>query len=218
MTHTHKQIQENTYVRELTVFDSEELRAIRLESLKSYGQIFDNFYAHELSRPISYWEEQSTQTSDHCFFGLFAYDELIGIMASRRWENDVSGRTAFWWSNYTKPAFRGLGLTRDLYQKRINWSQKNGMNHATAYVLDSAKRPQKILENLGGRITYEEDMSFFGGPCAKWKWYRVPLLPALATGDAGNAALTKGLTQTADLVGLAAPHHADGKARRTAGG
>lgn len=160
-------------VRELTPFDAEELREIRLESLRHYGAIFDNFHKKESEKPLSYWIEQSTQTPDHCFFGLFDEDELIGVMAARKWEERPDDRIAFWWGNYTKPAYRGIGAARSLYQLRAAWTARQGFKTAVFYILDGAARPTEIMLKHGAVKTHSEPMRFFDGPEALWNWYEI---------------------------------------------
>lgn len=162
--------------RALTPVDADDLRDIRLESLRHYGAIFDNFHAQESLKPASYWEQQTTPTPHHCFFGLFFNDELVGVMAARRWEKDPTGKTALWWGNYTKPDFRGLRATKALYQKRIDWSRRQGMVRAMAYVLDGTERPASILRKIGSKIIRSEEMRFADGPPALWHWHEVPLM------------------------------------------
>jgi GNAT superfamily N-acetyltransferase len=168
-------IEQHFYARELTVIDAEDLREIRLESLRHYGEIFRNFYEEEAQKPIEYWIKQCTETQSHCFFGLFHDGELVGVMASRQWEERPGEPIAFWWGNYTRPDFRHLGAAKVLYQKRIEWTKARGFERAFVYVLDGADRPESILQKLGGQKMYSQEMRFAGGPPALWHWYDVPL-------------------------------------------
>ncbi len=54
-------------------------------------------------------------------FGLFAGDDLIGITGVVTDRDDPTGKTAVLVMSYIRPAYRGRGLTAQLYEARLNW-------------------------------------------------------------------------------------------------
>jgi RimJ/RimL family protein N-acetyltransferase len=163
--------------RALTAIDAEDLREIRLESLRYYGRIFDNYHATEAAKPIDYWVEQASETPSRCFFGLFNNNnDMIAVMAARKWEKCPDGRTALWYGNYIVPQYRGLGFSADLYQCRLDWCQTHRYDKAIAFVQDDIGRSAEILKKLGATKTHSEKISFHGGPAALWHWYEIDLV------------------------------------------
>lgn len=163
--------------RALTIFDAEDLREVRLESLRHYGKIFENFHAREAQKPIEYWEKQCTETAEHCFFGTFFNDELVGVSAARKWEELPKDHVALWWGNYMKREYQDIGASRQRYIQRIEWCKRRGFSKAVLYVLDGATRPESIIQKLEGQKIDSRKMSFADGPEALWHWYELNLLP-----------------------------------------
>lgn len=160
-------------VRPLTAFDAEDLRDIRLESLRHYGAIFDKFHAQESAKPSQYWNELCKDTRNGCFFGLFYGDELAGVMGAKTTQDDPNA--ALWYGNYTRPAYRGMGAVGPLYQLRADWTRDSGYKAALLYILDGATRPQAIIERMGAKRIHSEQMRFAGGPPALWHWYAIKI-------------------------------------------
>jgi len=166
--------------RNLTADDAVYLRMIRLEALKFYGKDFDKLHDREILQPISYWEELAKGMDIGQFLGLYNDDELVGIMCTRIWEKDTSGKTAFWWGNFTLPQYRSRGIVKALYQHRIDWAEERGCNKAVAYVHGAhTARPVSILKKLGGVYTHTEMVKH--GPCEpiSCDWYTIPFPRAL---------------------------------------
>lgn len=160
----------------LTVDDAESMRAVRLESLIYYGDMFTSFYNQERQKPMSYWRDQCTEQPDRCWFGLFDGTHLVGLQATRLWEESPDVPVAFWWGNYGKPEIRNLGGMRLLYEKRLAWAAKRRCPHIMVYVLEGQERPTEILLSLGAEYIYTKNMSHGGGPEVPWIWMKIPLV------------------------------------------
>jgi len=52
---------------------------------------------------------------------LFDEKKLIGITATFTWRGDKTGATALLAMSYIDPGYRGRGLSRMLYEARLNW-------------------------------------------------------------------------------------------------
>lgn len=156
--------------------DAEQMRDVRLESLDYYGAMFECFKRKEADRPIDYWKDQCTEKPDHCWFGAFADQKLIGLQGIRIWgESTPEKPTALWWGNYVKPEYRGQGAMKPLYMARLNWAKDHDCDHAVGYVLGGKERPLSILLSLGAKHMFTREMSHGGGPAVPWHWYKIPL-------------------------------------------
>jgi GNAT superfamily N-acetyltransferase len=57
-----------------------------------------------------------------CVFALFENDRLIGFAAVFTWRGDPTGQSGVLAMDYIEPTYRGHGLSRPLYQGRIDWA------------------------------------------------------------------------------------------------
>jgi len=107
-------------IRAMEPADWAAVRAMRLAALKaspgSYSLSYDE---------VATWSEEFWQTeikgADHQIFGLFDGQNLIGITAAFTWRGDQSGKTALLAMSFIAPEYRGRGLSRRLYDARLNW-------------------------------------------------------------------------------------------------
>ena len=131
--------------RQLTVSDVAQFKELRLESLRWYGKVFEQYHASYQRRDMDWWQEYVTPTSDKVWFGAFASDELVGIQAIRL---DQPG-SVFGWGNYIKPAWAGRKMMLPLYKKRLAWAQQKQCDVMRVYTLDGEDRVARILIKLG---------------------------------------------------------------------
>lgn len=171
-------------VRELVPQDAESLRAIRLETLLHYGELFANLHHEEQSQSPAYWRDLATERLDRCFFGLFEKGAMIGVNAARLWEENP--KKALGWGNFIRPAYRGRGLAKLLYGKRLEWVKEGNLDGLMVYILDGNTRPLKLLSQQGAKLIFQRKMSFSGGPERLFHWYEVPTVrqsPNIRDGD-----------------------------------
>ncbi|MDE1901114.1 MAG: GNAT family N-acetyltransferase [Alphaproteobacteria bacterium] len=116
-----KQQTDSVTIRALTPDDWQEFAAIRLEALQKYPQFFGSTYAHESAYGKEEWQNWLGDAKG-CLFALYDGRTIIGttgIMTSR---DDPSGSTAILIASYIKPEYQGRGLSKKLYDARINWA------------------------------------------------------------------------------------------------
>jgi len=92
----------------------------RLMALKVNPESFASSYADEVTKTPEEWQD-TVQGSDHQVFGLFENEDLIGITACFTWREDPAGETALLAMSFVKPEFRDRGLSRLLYEGRLDW-------------------------------------------------------------------------------------------------
>ncbi len=107
-------------IRPLTALDWESFRALRLEALQTAPGMFFSNYAAEVDRTEDEWRSRA-QGDDHQVFGLYDGDRLVGMTGVVRYREDPTGTTAFFGMTYIAPAYRGRGLSRMLYEARLEW-------------------------------------------------------------------------------------------------
>ncbi len=105
-------------------FDAEEwplIKTIRLEALRAPPDVYFSAYADTVTQPDSYWQ-QLVDRDGKCAFGLFDADQLIGMCAVFTSRDDPTGQTGMMAAGYIQPEYRGKGLSRLLFQARIEWA------------------------------------------------------------------------------------------------
>lgn len=98
----------------------ESVRQMRLTALKSSPGSYWSSYDDVASLTEEFWRAE-IKGEGHQIFGLFAEGELIGITAAFTWRGDKSGATALLAMSYIDPDYRGRGLSRKLYEARLDW-------------------------------------------------------------------------------------------------
>jgi RimJ/RimL family protein N-acetyltransferase len=104
-------------------FDPSEwrlFREFRLAALKAAPGVFATAYEEALARSPEEWRD-TICGPDHQVFGLFDGQSLIGITAAFTSREDPSGETALLAMSFIIPEYRGRGLSRLLYDARLDW-------------------------------------------------------------------------------------------------
>ncbi len=107
-------------IRAMEPDDWAAVRAMRLTALESSPGLYSLSYDEAASLSEEVWRAE-IKGDDHQIFGLFDVKELIGITAAFTWRGDKTGKTALLAMSYIAPDYRGRGLSRKLYDARLNW-------------------------------------------------------------------------------------------------
>ena len=111
-------------IRKLDEDEWHIFRQIRLEALATDPVIFGSTHAGESERTEEQWREplRSPKGSVFVLFDDHAPKGITGIVLDR---DDPSERTALLWGSWLAPELRGNGLSRMLYESRINWAREH---------------------------------------------------------------------------------------------
>ncbi|PZO88541.1 MAG: hypothetical protein DI626_01550 [Micavibrio aeruginosavorus] len=107
-------------VKQFNAKDWRQYRAIRLEALSRHADVYGNSLELEQSWSDEDWHDM-VGDARHAFFGLYDGDELVGCTAVFTDRNDISGKTALLAGSYIRQDYRGRGLSRKLYDARLEW-------------------------------------------------------------------------------------------------
>jgi GNAT superfamily N-acetyltransferase len=167
--------------RELGPEDVEAFRAIRLEALRTEGELFGPTYEREVALSYEEWTRRVTPTVDTRVFGLFRQRELVGIMRAMPWDEDPMGCTALWGAAYVKPKYRGQGLAMPLYAAREKWTRDHPeYTSAVLFIRQDNKRSQELHLKHGAKLMCERIMNWPDREPAAWNFYRVDFRKAEA--------------------------------------
>ena len=95
-------------------------KSLRLHALQTEPGVFAASYGAEAAYGEHRWRE-TVQGPGHQVFGLFDDQKLIGITAAFTWREDPCGETAILAMSFLLPEYRGRGLSRLLYDARLDW-------------------------------------------------------------------------------------------------
>jgi RimJ/RimL family protein N-acetyltransferase len=169
------------YIRPLTGDDSIAYRTLRQRILDlGDGRCFSDSYVREKQLKTEYaWHQWCTETQDHCIFGTFDADELIGVMMVTRYEG-FGDRTVEWEAVWLDPRYRRLGIAKQAYQRAQEWSERNGYHRVVGFIRADNARAREIFERLGGRyICTKHDEVWADGSIASFHTFLLDLKDAV---------------------------------------
>ncbi|RYZ52368.1 MAG: GNAT family N-acetyltransferase [Sphingobacteriales bacterium] len=152
--------------------DLEAYKAMRLESLKNCPGYFGNSYDLEAAFPETEWQHRLTDTSRACF-GLYHLDELIGITAILI--EDADARQAYLTQSYIRESHRKRGLSRLLYQARINWAKEQGVRKLIIGHRKSNEISRRANQRFGFIYTHCEPRDWPDGTSEPFLYYFLEL-------------------------------------------
>ena len=112
------------FVRRLTPEDWPLYKEIRLEALRLHSDVYGTSYKDMCERPDAEWESILSQ-QDAAFFGLFDDQAIVGLGGV--FTQDKSTRTGMLIAGYIREEYRGKGLSKLIYQARIDWAKESGL-------------------------------------------------------------------------------------------
>ncbi|HTM67185.1 MAG TPA: GNAT family N-acetyltransferase [Flavipsychrobacter sp.] len=156
---------DNYYIRPLTASDLSLYRKMRLEALQTHPGFFGNSHAKEASMPEEQWLERLTNP-DRCCFGLYSGNELVGITGIV-----IEDGKGYLTQSYIREQHRGSGLSRMLYQARINWAKEHGLKqllvgHRASNVVSKAAN-----QHFGFQFSYTESRNWPDGGIEDMVYY-----------------------------------------------
>jgi RimJ/RimL family protein N-acetyltransferase len=107
-------------IRALDSAEWATFKDFRLQALKAAPGMFASSYEAEVAMTPEEWQRTIAGPA-HQVFGLFDGEDLVAITAAFTWRDDPSGETALLAMSFILPEYRGRGLSRLLYEVRLDW-------------------------------------------------------------------------------------------------
>jgi GNAT superfamily N-acetyltransferase len=140
-------------IRALESSEWSALRDFRLQALKAAPGVFGSAYRTEVTKKPEEWES-TVSGPEHQVFGLFDVQYLIGITAAFAWREDPSGHTAVLAMSFILPEYRGRGLSRLLYETRLDWIRSRPQfTRVVVSHRESNEMSRWAIERHGFRLT-----------------------------------------------------------------
>lgn len=162
-------------VRPFAEHEWQELKAIRLEALQNETGNFGASYEKERAKPDSEWQKR-LQDKTRCYFALCCDDAIIGMTGIYLERPEQAVLIA----SYIRTAHRGKGLSRLLYQARLDWAVKSGARQVIVSHRKSNLASMRANRNAGFEFTHQTDHVWQDG-VSEPQLYYVLLLDGLRT-------------------------------------
>ena len=112
----------NYAVRKLEESDWRIFSEIRLRALRTDPKVFGSTYKREASFTEAKWRSRLSDP-DSGIFAVFDRDKPVGITGISIHRDDPSRKTALLWGSWLRPDARGKGISKLLYEARIDWAR-----------------------------------------------------------------------------------------------
>jgi len=110
-------------IREATMGDAVQFRAMRLFALQDSPTSFSADYQINHDHPMSFWEGRLRFDGHEIIFFAEHDSQLIGMTGIRKGETPKTKHDAYIWGVYVHPEWRGLHLAEELIKTCIEWAK-----------------------------------------------------------------------------------------------
>jgi predicted acetyltransferase len=131
------------------------LKEIRLESLLLEGINFGSNYIKEQSYQECEWVNFIGERDKRAFFFLKNEAEIIGLTGIIRDQKDLEMGHLI--ASYIKAPYRRKGLSKLLFEARLNWARQNGLNNVAVSHRESNINSEKAIKNSGFGFTHSTE-------------------------------------------------------------
>jgi GNAT superfamily N-acetyltransferase len=152
--------------------DVAEYKAMRLEALQTEPGMFGNSYALEAAFTEADWTKR-VSSDNSAVFGLYYDKELVGITGIIK--NAESPEEAYMTQSYIRAAHRGKGLSRMLYDIRLNWAKQKSVNRLIIGHRQSNIISRSANQRYGFKCTHSESRTWPDGQTEDMVYYELLL-------------------------------------------
>lgn len=153
---------EKIYIRQVRVDEWEKLKAKRLQALRDTPLFFSSTYEGISAKPDSFWIDMLCN-DDERIFGLFDTEMLIGITGIFKSIHDPEGKTALLGMSYIDKEYRGMGLSKLLYQARLDWAREKGFEKAAVSHREGNEASKAANQKFGFQFIKAVEFEFSNG-------------------------------------------------------
>ena len=109
-------------IRKLNENDWQAFAGIRLKALQTDPQVFGSNYEYESGFVEEDWRSR-LRNEDSAVFMLYDGEKPFGITGVAISRDDPTGKTAIFWGSWLEPVYRGKGISKLMYETRIDWAK-----------------------------------------------------------------------------------------------
>lgn len=161
-------------IRPLISDEWEALRRLRLQALTMHPYYFAWTAADAAAKPESFWRDYLSGEGK-AVFGLFDRKILTGITGVFTHRDYPDGKTADFGMSFIEPDYRRKGLSRLLYQARIDWARNNGFDRIIVAHHIENEASKNANQHFGFQYISEHMHDWPDGSRAIEKFYELKL-------------------------------------------
>lgn len=179
--HTNVQIGLSQFeIRPLQATDCLAYRVLRQRILNlGDGKYFSDSYQREQQLTSEYlWKDWCTEKHEHCIFGTFIDQTLIGVMMITQF-GAIDSPIVEWEATWLDPSYREYGVARAAYEKVHQWTMAQNYKFVVVFIRTDNHRSQEIRKKQG--FTYigtKKNETWADGSIADMHAYSLAMEPA----------------------------------------
>lgn len=158
------------HIRQFGAEDAAVYKAIRLEALQQHPGNYGNSYLTEAGFTGNHWVERLTNPGCACF-GLYSGDELIGLTGIIVDQDEPE--SAYMTQSYIRDAHKNKGLSRMLYQARIDWAKQQGIKRLVIGHRKNNLASKAANQKFGFTYTHSEERTWPDGNTEDMLYYEL---------------------------------------------
>jgi GNAT superfamily N-acetyltransferase len=156
--------------------DWQILKKIRLEALSLEPQAFGSNFEKESSYDENKWREFIGEplSKDRAIFILINGDNVIGLTGIVRSKENLEDAVLI--ASYIQKQYRGKGLSKILYEARIDWARRNSFSGVIVSHRQSNIASKMANQKFNFQYTGSADKVWIDGKSEKQLFYRLSLI------------------------------------------
>jgi GNAT superfamily N-acetyltransferase len=160
-------------IRQFLPEDVAQYKSMRLEALQLDCGMFGNSYEYEAGFPQEQWLARVNNPNGACF-GLYYGDELIGITGVVVTDEEKPGE-AYMTQSYIRRVYRGKGLSKLLYEARMEWAKAHQIKYLKIGHRASNHASRSANQHYGFIYTHSEPRTWPDGTIEDMFYYELVL-------------------------------------------
>ncbi|PZP56678.1 MAG: hypothetical protein DI586_02885 [Micavibrio aeruginosavorus] len=157
------------YIRPFRKDEWELFKAKRLQALQDMPNVFLSTYGAAAAQRDEFWQDLIGAEKTE-IFGLFDDQKLIGITGAFENWRDETGKTANFGMSYLDAGYRGKGLSRLLYQARIDWARAKGFEKVAVGHREGNEVSKAANQKFGFVFYEKEEIDFPDGRAMDYRY------------------------------------------------
>lgn len=147
---------------------------VRLEALRLEPAFFSKSLEEEKTYPDELWQNRLFNTGA-AFFKLCCNNEVIGITGIVIQKDDEGEDVGYLGQSYIRKEHRGKGLSRMLYEARINWAREKGLKKLTIGHMERNMVSRSAIAHFGFVFTHSVESDLLNGEKSGMLFYELVL-------------------------------------------
>jgi RimJ/RimL family protein N-acetyltransferase len=167
----------NFQIKQITEDDWRVFSRIRLRALQTDPNVFGSNYEREAGQDEEVWKE-TLRSPTAAIFIIYADETPAGMTAIAVDRNDPTGKTALLWGSWLAPEYRGKGLSKMMYDARLEWAKAQPTVERIIVSHRASNTASKHANQKHGfKFTHAQEKHWIDGKTEDEVFYELKLKP-----------------------------------------